>query len=98
RLVLAAERGRNQPRLAAVLRWGILGVHGCRLVLAIGLFLGVGALPLWAVASASTLRVGLDARHCLGAGMGHLAQLGRLLRLGPVATASRVRSGIRVAI
>src|SRR5712672_2770152 len=50
------------------------------MVLAIGLFVGLGSLPLRPLAFASPLRLGLDAGPCLGAGLGHLAQRGRSLR------------------
>ena len=45
--LLAAHRGGPQPRLAALLQWRPLGLYRLRLVLALGLLLGLGAIPLW---------------------------------------------------
>ena len=74
-------------RLAALLRWRLLGLHRRRLVLAVQLFLGLGAVPLWPVVCAPALRLGLDAGSSLGAGLGDVADGRRLLRLGAAAAA-----------
>ena len=88
--MLATERCRGESRLAAVLRWRPLGLQRLRVVLAIRLLLGLGAVPLWALATAPALRLGLDAGHSLGSRLGHLASVRRLLWLGAVAAARGV--------
>ena len=94
RLVLATARRCGFSRLAALLRWRLLGLQRCRLVLAVHLFLGLGAVPLWAVVCAPALRLGLDAGSRLGASLGDLADGRRLLRLGALAAACRIRCGL----
>ena len=89
RLVLATARGCDFPRLAALLRWRLLGLHRRRVVLAIHLFLGLGAVPLWPLVCAPALRLGLAAGPSLGAGLGNLAGRRRQLRLGAAAAARR---------
>src|SRR6185436_7201581 len=86
RALLATDCGGGQPQLAALLRSGQMGLHGERLVLAFRLFLGVGAVSLWALVSARETRVVLDAGRRLGAFLGHLALYGPVLRVGAVAT------------
>ena len=44
-----------------------------RMVLAIGLLVGLGAIPLWPMVFARPLRLGLDAGHGLGTCLGDLA-------------------------
>ena len=83
--------GGGLPRLAALLRWRPLGVHRRRMVLAVRLFVGLGAVSLWPLVSAPALRLGLDAGPSLGAGLGNLADGWRLLRLGAAAAACRIR-------
>ena len=85
--MLATPDGRDFSRLAALLRWRPLGLHRRRMVLAIRLFMGLGAVSLWPLVSAPALRLGLDARPGLGAGLGDLAVGRGRLRLGSVAAA-----------
>ena len=59
-------RSRDLAGMAALLRWWLLGVHRCRVVLAVHLLLGLGAVPLWPLVCASALRLGLDARTGFG--------------------------------
>ena len=80
--MLATARRLDQSRMAALLRRWALAQFGLRVVLAIRLFVGLGAVPLWPMAIAQSMRLGLDAGYCLVAGMGNLANIGRLLRLG----------------
>lgn len=63
--MLAANGCRCQSRLATLLRPGTLGLHRCRLVLALGLFVGRNHVPLWAVVCASVLGLVLVAGHGL---------------------------------
>lgn len=58
--------------------------------MALLLFLGMGAVSLWSLASEPFLWVGLDSRKRLGAVMGHVAIQRFLLRLGAVASELRL--------
>jgi hypothetical protein len=62
--------------------------------LGFGLFLGLGAVPLWPLVPAFALGLVLDAGHRLGAIVGDVAVFERLLRLGTIA-ATRGVSGRR---
>lgn len=97
-LVLATARSFDQSRMAALLRQWTLDQFGLRLVLAIGLFMGVGTVPLWAMAITSSLWLGLDTGHSVGTGMGDLAQFRRLLRMGARPAACCVRRWIRMEV
>ena len=57
------------------------------MVLGVGLFLGLGAVPLWPLVLRTARRLGLDSGLHLGPELGHLALLWLVLRLGPLATA-----------
>ena len=46
-MVLATDGSAGGSRLAALFPSGTLALFGLRLVLAIGLFLGLGAVSLW---------------------------------------------------
>ena len=85
--MLATPDGRGLPQLAALLRWRSLGLQRRRVVLAVRLFVGLGAVSLWALVSAPALRLGLDARPRLGAGLGNVAVGWGRLWLGAAATA-----------
>ena len=80
--MLAAANRFDQSRLAALLRRRALAQFGLRMVLAIGLFVGLGAVPLWPMANAQPMRLGLGAGYRLGTVVGRLANVRRLLRLG----------------
>jgi hypothetical protein len=67
-----------------------LGLYRLRLVLVFGLFVGLGAIPLWPLVSALALGLVLDAGHRLGAIVGDVAVFKRLLRLGATAAARGV--------
>ena len=56
-----------------------------RVVLAVGLFVGLGAVPLWALVPAPSFGLVLEAGRGVGAFLGLLEIFGRLLRLGAVA-------------
>ena len=96
--MLAAERRCREWRLAALLRRRPLGIHGCRLVLAVRLFLGLGAVPLRALVSGCAVRLGLDAGDGLGTGMGDVAHSGNHLWLGSLAAGRELCGGHRLAI
>ncbi len=59
-----------------------------RLVLDVGLFLGLGTVPLWSLVPAQSLGLVLGAGYCVGPVLGELALHGRLLRLGAGAAGS----------
>ena len=92
-MVLAADGLRDRRELAAVLRPRALGVDGRWLVLDLGLRLGLGAVSLWPLESQSRLRLVVGAGHVLGPGVGELARMRRLLRLGAAAAVGALRSG-----
>ena len=85
-LVLAASLLCRFSWVAAVLSGGALGLHRVRLVLAIGLLMGLGSVSLWALASSRTLRLGLVSGSGMGAGVGDVAREQRSLWLGTLAT------------
>src|SRR5215213_3314834 len=97
RMVLAAAGHGGFTNVAALLRWRPLGVFGRWLVLGIGLFMGLGAVPLWALVFASSLQLGMDAGHSVGAGVGGLAKQRGSLRLGTGAAACHVRRAVWLA-
>src|SRR5262249_14907218 len=85
-MVLAAALPFFSPGLAALLpRWS-LGLHRLRVVLAIGLLLGMGAVSLWPLAPSRALRLGVVPRPRVGAGMGYMASVKWALRLGATTT------------
>ena len=88
--MLATADGRNLSRVAALLRWRPLGLLGRWLVLAVGLLVGLGAVPLWPLVYAPALRLGLDARPGLGTGLGDVADDRGRMRLGAAAAARRL--------
>src|ERR1019366_4957095 len=98
RLVLATPHSRDLPQLAALLRWRPLGLHRCRMVLAIRLFVGLGAVSLWPLVFASALRLGLDAGPRLGAGLGDMACHRGLLRLGAASAVRDFRCAVGLAL
>ena len=63
-----------------------------RLVLVFGLFVGLGAVPLWPLVFASALGLVLDAGLNLGSVVGELALFGFVLRLGAVAARGLLRA------
>ena len=65
---------------------------------AVGLFLGLGGVPLWTLASARPDGLGLAAGHPLGAGLGELALHVHALRLGSVAAGGALRERRRIQI
>jgi hypothetical protein len=71
--VLAAAYRSYFPWMAALLRWRALGLFRLRMVLAVRLLVGLGAIPLWPLADAPPLRVGLGARPNVGPGVGDVA-------------------------
>ena len=58
-----------------------------RLVLVFRLFVGLGAISLWALVRLSARGLGLGARHALGSLVGKLALFVLILWLGAVAAA-----------
>lgn len=73
-------------------------MDGLRLVLAFVLHVGMGAVPLWAVALSCPVGVAVDAGHLLGTGLGHVAALPRLSRMGAAAAPQRLRRRHRVHV
>src|SRR5687767_9168944 len=67
-----------------------LGLHGRWLDVGIRLGVGLGALPLWALAAFPGVWLGLGARNCLGAGLGCVAPWFWLGGLGAAAACSGV--------
>ena len=61
-----------QSRLAAVLPWRAVGLQRLRLVLAVGLFLGLGAVPLRSLVLSQSLWLVLDAGQRVGSVLGLL--------------------------
>ena len=59
-----------------------------RLVLGVGLFVGLGSISLWPLVSQHPFWVVLGAGYCLGACVGKLEVQWQFLRLGAVATRS----------
>ena len=90
RALLATGSGDGESELATVLGSRPLGEHGLRMVLVIGVYLGLGAVPLWPVVSASADRLVLVARFSLGAIMGDVAFQHGYLWLGAAAPGSRI--------
>src|SRR5438105_103125 len=84
--MLATDRGRPKRSLGALLRPRPLGLQPVRVVLGLRLFLGLGAVPLWALVRAWTARLVLAAGYLLGAFLGHVAVLATILRLGALAS------------
>ena len=78
---------------------GALDLQRCRLVLAFHIQLGMGALPLWPLASLEHPRLVLGTRLPLESCLGSLAFVRYLLRLGTVAPGLRLRHrrGLHVA-
>ncbi len=72
RPVLAAHSRGSESRLATLLRSRSLGLHRLRLVLGVGLFVGLGAISLWPLVSQQSLGLVLGARHRLGPVLGEL--------------------------
>ena len=70
--MLAAVGGEYQSGLAAILRSRALGLFGLWLVLAIRLFVGLGAIPLWPLVPSLSFGLVLAAGPCLGAVLGIL--------------------------
>src|SRR5262245_18206189 len=85
-MVLAAALSFFSPGMASLLPRWTLGLHRLWVVLAVGLFLGMGAVSLWPLASSRALRLGVVSRPRMGAGVGHLAGVQWPLRLGAPAT------------
>ena len=96
---MLATGGRgSRCELAALLQSGSLALDRLWLVLAIRLFVGLGALPLWPVVSQPASRLGLGSRHNLGTGLGDLALFRYVLRLGAIAARSVFRCWNRFQI
>ena len=70
--MLAAVGGEHQSRLAALLRSRSLGLFGLRLVLAVGLFVGLGAFSLWPLVPSHSFGLVLATGSRLGAVLGLL--------------------------
>ncbi len=85
-MVLATIGRSGQPDLATLLRRWIVAVDRCGLVLELDLLLGLGPVSLWPLASARPLWLGVESGLRLGAGLGRLAQLPDLLRMGSAAS------------
>ena len=96
-MVLAAALPFLSPGLASLLPRWTLGLHGLRVVLAIGLFLGMGAVSLWPLASSRAMRLGVVPRPRVGAGVGHMASIQWALRLGATATYCNLCKRYRLA-
>ena len=94
--MLATDSRCGEPRLAAVLRWRALGVHRRWLVLAIGLFVGLGAVPLRSLVPPQSMGMVLGARYRLGTVVGDLEILFRLLRVGAITADSLLHAGFRI--
>jgi hypothetical protein len=60
-------------------------MDGFRMVLVLGLFLGLGSIPLWSLVLPVRRGLGLVSRYLLGASLGELAIFRRLLRMGAIA-------------
>src|SRR5256885_15935697 len=75
-----------------------MGLDRLRMVLAVGLFVGLGSIPLWSMAFEWAVWVGVGARYGLGSGVGDVALFGCLLRLGATATPLRLRCRIRIPL
>ena len=88
--MLAADGGNGQPRVAAVLRRRAVGLQRLRVVLAFGLFVGLGAVSLWPLVPTQSLGLVLEAGQRLGAVLGWLEIRGELLRLGAAAAGGRI--------
>ena len=71
--MLAADGGRRESGVAALLRCWAVGIYGLRVVLAVELFVGLGAVPLRSLVSAQSPRLVLGAGHGLGTIVGVLA-------------------------
>jgi len=71
--MLATNGGGDGPGLAAISGLWAMGLHGLRLVLDVGLLMGLGAVSLWAVVSPSSVGMVLGAGHGLGTLVGVLA-------------------------
>jgi hypothetical protein len=72
----------RRERLSPLRHQRILGVDRLRKHLGFEFFVGMGALPLRALALQRPLRMGLDSRLRMGAGLGNLEKRRRLLRMG----------------
>src|SRR5258708_2706479 len=73
---------RRRPRLAAVYGRAWDRYRGIWLVLGVGRAVRLGDLSLWPLGLLSRCRLVLGARNALGAGVGGLARIERLPRLG----------------
>ena len=71
--MLATDGRGRQSRLDAVFQLRTLGLFRLRLVLDVGLFVGLGTVPLWSLVSPSQLGLVLGTGHSLGAFLGRLA-------------------------
>ena len=61
-MVLAPVGLGGKPDMATLLRRWIVAVDRCGLVLELDLHLGLGSVPLWPLASAFQLRLGVESR------------------------------------
>ena len=71
--LLAAIRGGYQSELAAILRPRSLGLYRLRVVLDVGLFLGLGPFPLWPMVLSRQSGLVLGAGQSVGSVLGLLA-------------------------
>jgi hypothetical protein len=70
-------------------------VVGCRMVLVFGLFVGLGAVPLWTLVQLSPAGLDLGPGFGLGALLGYVALHRFILRLGSVAAWLRLAQWYR---
>ena len=68
--MLEAIGSEYQSRVAALLRSWALGLFGLRVVLAFGLFVGLGAFPLWPLVPSHSFGLVLAAGPHLGTVVG----------------------------
>ena len=80
--MLATDGGRVEFGLASLWRLWPVALVGLWLVLVFGLFLGMGAIPLWAMGLSAWAWLGVGSGHLLGTLVGELAILLQLLWLG----------------
>ena len=90
--MLAADGGRHQSHVAALLQLWPVGLFGLRVVLAVRLFVGLGAVPLRPLVPTQPSGLVLGAGPGLGTVLGILAVHRQLLRLGAVAATVWLRA------
>src|SRR5262245_54392329 len=96
-MVLAAALPFFSSGLSSLRPRRTLGLHGLRVVLAVGLLLGMGAISLWPLAASRALRLGVVPRPRVGAGVGHVASIQWALWLGATTTNCNLCKRYRLA-